>query len=77
MSEKHLFIIYNKVDERLTLVWHLSKCHDLIQQNSKGPNIRFDTELAVVDGLWSSPLHWELSSFFGLIHVFTLFLETK
>lgn len=70
-------MIYDKVDERLTWVRHLAKCHDLIQQNPKGPDVRFDRELVVLDGLWSGPLHRELSSFFGLIHILILFLETK
>ncbi len=68
---------YDKTDRRLTWVRHLSKCHDLIQQNSEGPNVRFDTELVVVDGLRSGPLHRKLSSFFCLINIFILFLETK
>lgn len=65
------------VDEILTWVRHLSECHDLIQQYSKGPYVRFDTEFVVVDGFWSGPLHGEFSSFFGFIHIFILFLETK
>ncbi len=70
-------MIYDHIDESLTWVRHLSKCHNLIQQNSKGPNVRFDTELVIVDGLWSSPLHREFSSFSGFIHIFVLFLERK
>lgn len=70
-------MIYGDVVDSLTWVRHLPKCHDLIQQNSKGPNVRFDRELVIVDGLWSGPLHREFSSFFGFIHIFILFLETK
>lgn len=70
-------MIYDEADERLTWVRHLAKRHDLIQQNPKGPDVRLDGELVVLDGLWSSPLHREFSSFFGLIHILILLLKTK
>lgn len=70
-------MICDEVDGRLTLVRHLSKRHDLMQQNSKGPNIRLDAELVVVDGFGSGPLHREFCSFFGLVHIIVFFLEAK
>lgn len=62
---------------RLTWIRHLSECHDLIQQNPKRPNVRLNRELVLMDGLWSSPLHREFSSFFGFIYILVLFLQTK
>lgn len=63
--------------KRLTWIRHLSECHDLIQQNPKRPNVRFNRELVLMDGLWSSPFHREFSSFFGLIYILIFFLQTK
>lgn len=73
----HLEIVHDEVKRGVTWIRHLAKGHDLIQQNSKGPNIRFYSELVFMDALWSRPLHGELRSFFGFIHILTLFLQTR
>lgn len=73
----HLEIVQEEAESGLTWIRHLAKGHDLIQQNSKGPNIRFYSEPVLIDALWSSPLNRKLWSFFGFIHILTLFLETR
>lgn len=61
----------------LTWIRHLTERHDLVEQNSEGPDVRFDSELVAGDGLRGRPLHRELSSFSGLVHVFIFSLQRK
>lgn len=67
----------NRFDRFLTWVRHLSERYDLIQQDPEGPNVRLDGKAVFVDGLRSGPLDGELCSFFGLVNILILFLDTK
>lgn len=45
-----------------TWVRDFAEGYDLIEQNSKGPHVRFDGKGAVVNGLRSGPLYGELGT---------------
>ncbi len=58
--------VYKK--ETHTIIWHLSTWHHLIQQHSKGPDVRFDWKLLVESSFWSRPPHRNLGVSASSIH---------
>jgi len=59
--EKYLFTAESKVIFP-TWIWDSALGHQLSQQDTEGPDVRFDGESAVQRCLWCSPLNGKLGS---------------
>lgn len=56
----------------LTWIWHSALSHQLSQQNTEGPHVRFDGESAIQSRLWCSPLNGKLGSWKNNGTVYTI-----
>lgn len=68
--------IKGEMSDLLTWIWCASIADNLSKQDAKGPNVRFDGERAIVDGLWGCPFDGEFGSWLlGKIAKFELMLS--
>lgn len=58
------YFVKVEISDPLTWVWCASIADNLSQQDAKGPDVRFDGERAVVDGLRGCPFDGEFGSCF-------------